>query len=126
MNETEKLENAAALIAEMTCGQQMMTTGIGGAYIRTSEDANFALQMRLRPHFEQERYQITFEVYSRRMGTAMDSNAFLKLLAEGGRLHAVIAALEIQNLQPSHEEYQAFLNDLEQEQEIAPTMEQTF
>ena len=127
MNETQKLQNAAALMEEMTEGRQTLVTGAGGGYIRTADDANFGLQMRVRPDFEQGRYQITFDAYSRRMGTDMDSAALQKLMAEAGQLHALMTALELQTFRPTAQEYQQFLAGIEpQEQETAPMMEQTF
>ena len=126
-NEIEKLHNAAALIKEMTDGRQTLVTGSMGGYIRTSDNARFGLQMRVRPDFEQERYQITFDVYSRQMGAGMDSASLMELMEEAGQLHALMTALEMQSLQPSAQEYQAFLAGITQEeQKTAPMMEQTF
>lgn len=127
MNELEKLQNAAALMEEMTDGRQTLVTGIGGGYIRTADDASFGLQMRVRTDFEQGRYQITFDAYSRRMGADMDSAALQKLMEEAGQLHALMRLLELQSFQPSAQEYQRFLAGIEpREQETAPMMEQTF
>lgn len=126
-NEIEKLQNAASLMEEMTGGRQTLVTGAGGGYIRTSDNAYFGLQMRVRPSFEQGRYEITFDAYSRRMGADMDSAALMGLMEEAGQLHALMTVLDMQSFQPNAQEYQAFLAGIEpQEQETAPMMEQTF
>ena len=54
MTEIQKLQNAAALIEEMTEGRQTLRTGIGGGYIANTDNANFGMQMRVRSGVDYE------------------------------------------------------------------------
>lgn len=127
MNEVEKLQNAAALIEEITQGRQTLRTGIGGGYITNSDDANFGIQMRVHSGADYEHYRITFDAFIRQMGVTMDSGALKALVEEASQIHALLAALELQEFQPSLMQFQQFLIGVEQqEQQNSLTMGQTF
>lgn len=127
MNEVEKLQNAAALIEEITQGRQTLKTGIGGGYIANSDDANFGMQMRVRSGADYEHYHITFDAFVRQMGVTMDSSSVKALVEEASQMEALLTALEMQEFQPSLMQFQQFLAGVEQqEQQNSLTMGQTF
>lgn len=127
MTEIQKLQNAAALIEEMTEGRQTLRTGIGGGYIANTDDANFGMQMRVRSGADYEHYQITFDTFVRQMGVTMDSGAVKALVEEASQMQALLTALEMQEFQPSTLEFQQFVTGIqEQEQQNSLTMGQTF
>lgn len=127
MNEVEKLQNAAALIEEITQGRQTLKTGIGGGCIANSDDANLGMQMRVRSGADYDHYRITFDAFVRQMGVTMDSGAVSALAEEAGQIHALLSALELQEFQPSLSQFQQFLAGVEQQEEQSSlTMGQTF
>lgn len=127
MTEIQKLQNAAALIEEMTEGRQTLRTGIGGGYIANTDDANFGMQMRVRSGADYEHYQITFDTFVRQMGVTMDSGEVKALVEEASQMQALLTALEMQEFQPSTLEFQQFVTGIqEQEQQNSLTMGQTF
>ncbi len=127
MTEIQKLQNAAALIEEMTEGRQTLRTGIGGGYIANTDNANFGMQMRVRSGVDYEHYRITFDAFVRQMGVTMDSGSVKDLVKEAGPIEALLTALEMQEFQPSLMQFQQFLAGVEQqEQQSSLTMGQTF
>lgn len=126
LSELEKLQRAAQLIEEMSQGRlQVLPNVVGHVYVHPNDDAYLGLNLHLNTIPAQERYQIQFSAYVRRMGAGLDAKGLHALLSEVGQTYALLTALEGQIFRPTLEDLAAFRKQLAEPQaqeQISPVM----
>ncbi len=126
LGELEKLQRAAQLIGEMSQGRlQVLPSVVGHIYVHPNDDAYLGLNLHLNAIPNQERYQIQFSAYVRRMGAGLDGKGLHALLTEVGQTYALLTALEGQNFCPSPEDLAAFREQLpapQVQEQVSPVM----
>ena len=124
--ELEKLQRAAQLIEEMSQGRlQVLPSVVGHVYVRPKDDAYLGLDLHLNAIPNQERYQVQFSAYVRRMGAWLDAKGLHALLTEVGQTYALLTALERQKFCPSPEDLAVFREQLTAQQvqeQFSPVM----
>ena len=130
--ELQKMKNAVKLIEDMT-GHRFKPC-IGDSFIYDPLGDNYlAINMNKKSDYSAKLYRISFDVNLRTMGRPMNADGLLELQKEVGIAHALLTALEMQeiSLNPvGMQEFNDYIREQdrlyeEQEESDDPVMEQT-
>jgi len=116
MNTTEydKLLHAAEMISQLSNGRlEVRPSVIGNLFIRPDDNAYIGMQMNEKYDYANQQYDVTFQVFVRRMAQPMDSRGLFELYKEVWEAWSLLKALETEEYHPTQEDLQA-LRELRQ------------
>ena len=124
MTEYEKLVNAADLIHELSGGKlSLRPSVVGQVYVAASDDAYIGMDLIETHDMENQRFDLSFYAYVRRMGSHLDSGGLREIQSEVHNAYALLTALELQDFHPTQEDMQDLREHLLRQEE--QTQQQT-
>lgn len=125
MTELEKLMRAAGLIHSMSEGRlELRPSVVGHVYVHPEDDAYIGMELVEKYDAADQRLEISFQAFVRRMATYMDADGLRALQGEVHNAYALLMALEMQDFRPTQEDMMSLREHLTQRQEQEQTAPQ--
>ena len=118
MTELDKLKQAAELIRSVSEGRlELRPSVVGHVYVHPEDDAYIGMELVEKYDAADQRLEVSFQAFVRRMATYMDADGLRALQGEVHNAYALLTALEMQDFRPTQEDMMALREHLAQQQE---------
>ena len=125
MTELDKLKQAAGMIRSVSEGRlELRPCVVGHVYVHPEDDAYIGMELVEKYDAADQRLEVSFQAFVRRMATYMDADGLRALQGEVHNAYALLTALEMQDFRPTQEDMMALREHLAQQQEREQTAPQ--